>query len=525
MSVRGISIDVIMKRRGFIKCVGHSLALPTVLSSFGLQSVSAKALRAFMSSAAEQGRVLVLVYMQGGNDGLNTIIPLDNLSVLKGLRPAVALEDKDMLQLSKAPLAFHPSLSGFRSLYDENRLVVVQNVGYPEQNFSHFRSTDIWITASDSNKIEDTGWMGRYLNETFEGYPEEYPNEEFQDPLAIEFGSSSTALFQGPNAAMSMVINNPDTFYDLLDEIESPVPDTPAGEKLKYIRLIAKQSQQYGAVVKKAAELSGERAGYPNTNLGDQLKIVARLIAGGLKTPIYRVQLGSFDTHNDQVDTDRKTGRHADLLRQLNDAVVAFMSDLEKMGRGDDVVGMTYSEFGRRIASNGSNGTDHGAAAPLFVFGNKVAGGVLGSNPILDASMDHRDNLTMQHDFRQVYASILDQWFGVDSIQMNATMFKDFDTMPIISGAIASVKTERLPSLSVHPNPLNGQATIAFDSNAAMFTIDLVDIQGRLIERIHRGVGQSGALLLSWDTSYLSGGRYFVVLQQKDNDQIFSVVK
>ena len=520
-----------MKRRKFVKCMGHSMAIPGVMSTLGIGTANAQMVKRFMQMAADQEKALVLIFLDGGNDGLNTVIPLNHLSALNAVRPHVILPDTSLIELPQSELALHPSLDGFATLYNESRLGIVQNVGYPEQNYSHFRSSDIWMSGSDSDKVINSGWMGRYLAETFEGYPDEFPNEEMPDPLSVEIGYGSSMLFQGPNALMSMVLNNPDDFYELVDEVQIEAPDTLAGDKLKYVRLIARQSQQYGQVVVQAARQAGTQLPYPgddgSDHLAQRLKIIARLISGGLKTPIYMVRIGGFDTHEGQVDTGDKTqGFHSGLLRELNDAILAFMQDLDHLGLSDNVLGMTFSEFGRRIVSNGSNGTDHGSAAPLFVFGNAVAGGVLGSNPVVDSGMNYEDNLEMEFDFRQVYASVLEQWFGADSVKINSVLYKDFDTIPIIGDdAITTVPTGINQTLNVYPNPLNGQATIEFLANSSPLNVEVLDVNGRLVEKVFRGYPNQRSMRINWNSVNLPKGRYFVIVNQKDNRQVFSVVK
>ncbi len=526
-----------MRRRKFIKCMGHSMAIPGVMSSLGLGTANAQMVQQFMRMAAEQEKALVLIFLDGGNDGLNTVIPLDRLSELNDVRPHVVLPDSSLIELPQSQVALHPALDGFASLFGESRLGIVQNVGYPEQNYSHFRSSDIWMSGSDSDEVINSGWMGRYLAESFEGYPDEFPNAEMPDPLSIEIGYGSSLLFQGPNALMSMVLSDVGSFYELLEETEIAAPNTPAGDKLKYVRLIARQSQQYGEAVTNAADKAGNQLVYPGDadhpegengdHLAQKLKIIARLISGGLKTPIYMVRIGGFDTHEGQVEAgETTTGFHNELLKELNDAVVAFMKDLDHLGLSDQVMGMTFSEFGRRIVSNASNGTDHGAAAPLFVFGNSVAGGVLGENPIIDSSMNYENNLEMQYDFRQVYASVLEQWFGADSVKINSVLYKDFDTIPIIGqDVITAIPKGANQTLNVYPNPLNGRATIEFNANASMLNVEVIDINGRLVERVYRGQPSQQKISINWNTSNLQKGRYFVIVNQQDNRQVFSVVK
>ncbi|MFY0605822.1 MAG: DUF1501 domain-containing protein [Cyclobacteriaceae bacterium] len=516
-----------MKRRDFVKCLGHSMAVPAVLGSFGLHSASASALNKLMQSASEEGRVLVLIYLNGGNDGLNTIIPLTYYSELNHIRPDVILKENSLLKLSDQDLAFHPALNGFKNLYEEGRLSVIQNVGYPNQDFSHFRSTDIWNSTSDADKVVDSGWVGRYLTDKHPEFPEAYPNESFPHPLSIEFGNSNSLTFQGQFSTMSMVISDPESYYNLLEDIETPAPDGPAGDRLKFVRLIAKQSQLYGQVVKEAAEKAGDQEEYPNTDLAKQLRIVAQLISGGLRTPVYKVQLRGFDTHSDQVEAaDHTTGVHSDLLAELDQAVMTFMKDIEKMGRADDVVGLTYSEFGRRVVSNASLGTDHGAAAPMFAFGNKIMGGILGSTPVIDKAMTAKDNLEAEFDFRQVYSSIIEQWFMEDRNQVSSALLGEFETLPLIKESKSLLSNQAIPSyLSVYPNPLYSQATIKLSSNGSPLRVDLMDLNGRTVETIYSGLPNSGLLKLDWNTSNLHSGRYFVAIYQNGERQVKSVVK
>lgn len=514
-----------MKRRDFVKCMGHSIAIPTVLGSFGFHHASSQALNTFMSLASDQGRILVLVYLQGGNDGLNTVIPLDQFSTLNTLRPDVILNEKQLLPLSKSALALHPALPGLRGLYETGKLCVLQNVGYPEQNYSHFRSTDIWQSGSAHDQVLTSGWLGRYLTSQHSQYPEAYPNESHPHPLAIEFGRSNSLVFQGTASTMSMVLNDPTSFYNLLNDVELPAPDTPAGDRLKFVRIIAKQSQQYGQVVKTAAEKAGTQMPYPDTDLAQQLKVVAQLIAGGLQTPIYKVTLKGFDTHSDQVDpNDHHIGTHRDLLSELDGAISAFMADLTNMGRADDVVGMTYSEFGRRIVSNGSLGTDHGSAAPILVFGNKVNGGVIGDSPSLDVAMSFKDNLEAQYDFRQVYASVMEQWFEAGTTDLASSMLDEFDTLPIIkqSSVLSSLKAKR--TFTVYPNPLNGQATVEFQAKG-MVRIELLDLTGRRLETIYHGEAERGANQIKWNTSHLAKGNYLVSITTPGAKSVQAVIK
>lgn len=519
-----------MNRRSFIKHVGHSVAIPGIIGSLGFSNQVSAHMARLLSYAQENDRVLVLIYLRGGNDGLNTLVPLDQLSALNAVRPHVVLPEKKLLPLKRTETALHPELSGFQSLYHEGKMQIIQSVGYPEPNLSHFRSTDIWMSGSDSNKFVHSGWTGRYLQNEFPAYPEGFPNEANPHPLAIEIGARSSLLFQGPRTPMSMVIRDPASFYNLLDDVGDEAPDTVAGDKLGYIRTVARQSQVYGQVVKEAADKVTQHVDYTPNTLSDQLKIVTKLIAGGLQTSLYLINYGGFDTHSKQVEeSDHTTGWHAGELKDLNDGVVDFMRDLEFHGLEERVVGMTFSEFGRRIVSNASFGTDHGTAAPMFIFGNKVAGGqIIGKNPVIPANATVEDNLEMEFDYRQVYGSVLEQWLGASSESVKSVLFDEFSTLPVIGeGVVSSVGrgVESAESLSVYPNPLNGAASIEFNSYGERVEVDLIDLNGRPIQRIFSGHLPSGRQLIKWNTHHLSTGRYVVVVKGAQINRSQMVIK
>lgn len=488
-----------------------------------------------MYSATETDRVLVMIFLNGGNDGLNTVIPLDQMGVLQSLRPHVVLPEASLLRLSgQDKLALHPSLQGMRSLYDEGRMKIIQNVGYPEQDYSHFRSTDIWMSASGSDELLVSGWAGRYLHNEFPNFPEEYPNTQMPDPLAVEIGYSGSLLFQGPAANMGMVIADPTAFYRLIENTEEEAPDTKAGEKLRYVRLVARQSQQYGEVVKAAAERVNTQANYPDDNpLAQQLKVVARLIAGGLKTRMYMVQLGGFDTHDAQVeDADHTTGEHADLLRQLDTAVSSFMNDLRYQGVSDRVMGMTFSEFGRRIVSNASLGTDHGASAPMFIFGDQVEPGVLGTNPQLDVQMSYVDNLPYEHDFRSVYSSIMEQWLCVPSDEIPGILTSSHPAVPISPDAACTPTWVRnrnqhagMQYISISPNPVHEGGRVLFLSTGEPLAVKLVDYRGSVLRELVRGTFARGTQDAWLDMSGLPSGSYLLVFESGRIRQSRVVVK
>ncbi len=383
-------------------------------------------------------RVLVLIQLSGGNDGLNTVIPLEFYDAYHAARANIAIPEDKILRLNGVDkTGIHPAMPEMQQLFAAGKLAILQAVSYPQPNFSHFRATDIWLTGADAGQVLPTGWAGRYLDEQYPQFPQHYPNPDMPDPLAIQVGSLVSPALQGPALTMGMAISNPNSFYDLINDRSDPVADTRAGDQLAYIREMSIKTDQYAGVIKKAAQkVTRQSDCYPAAGknpLADQLKIVARLVAGGLKTRFYLVSMGGFDTHAKQVETaDTTTGAHARLLGRLSEAINAFQDDLAMLQAEDRVVGMTFSEFGRRIQSNASGGTDHGAAAPVFVFGKNVQGGLFGQNPVWPAKLTVNDNIAMQYDFRAVYGTLLEKWFGMDESATQAVLLKKYPSIPLI---------------------------------------------------------------------------------------------
>ncbi len=427
-----------MKRKEFIKNTLLGITLPTFLNGISLKALAGSPFMHSLSNYMSDDKVLVLVQLAGGNDGLNTVIPLDQFNAYTNARTNIALPENKILRLNGFDnVALHPALTELQQLFNNGHLGIVQAVSYPKPSFSHFRSTDIWMTGSDSDKVLNTGWAGRFLNEVYPQFPENYPNVIMPDPLAIQVGSVISSTFQGPAFTMGLAISNPNNFYNLIEEKEKIISNSRWGEQLNYLEEMSLKTDQYADVIKKAAlKVTKQSDKYPaqgKNGLADQLKIVARLIAGGLKTKIYMVNTGGFDTHSKQTDaTDTTIGNHANLLKKVSEAIGVFVDDLNYLQVGDKVMGMTFSEFGRRIKSNASGGTDHGAAAPLFYFGNKVKGGVVGTNPIIPTNVTVNDNVPMQNDFRSVYSSILQNWFALQSNDVKNVLQNNFATVPII---------------------------------------------------------------------------------------------
>lgn len=502
-----------------------------MLGGFALQPYTSPFVRA-LASNNNTDNVLVLIQLNGGNDGLNTVIPIEYYSNYYNARPGLAIPENNILKLTDET-GLHPSMSSMKEIYNEGNLAIVNAVGYPTPNYSHFRSTDIWMSASGSEESISSGVLGRYLNVEYPGFPFGFPNSTMPDPLAIQIGYTTPLILQGNAAGMGVCLTNPDYFYDLLNGVEEPLPATEWAEELNYIRLITRHTEQYGTVIKQAAQNVPTQGNYPPHSLAEQLKIVARLIKGGLKTRVYVVGISGFDTHSNQLST------HAYLLQSVSESIKAFMDDLKGMGIEERVVGMTFSEFGRRIKSNGSMGTDHGAASPLFVFGKNVRGGLVGSNPILPANAVVTDNIPFQHDFRSVYASLISDWFCVNSADLQTIMLGEtFQALPLIENSSCSItlpfkknvleKSNREAGellLNNSPNPFTQTTKISFQTKGGHTLLQIIDNMGRVIKVLTEKVYTPGVVNLDFDSRGLKPGVYYIRLQNDFKSQMRAMLK
>ena len=376
-------------RRQFLKYTGAAGAA-TVAANLSMDDVA----RAASVTPLPVGTpILVIVTLYGGNDGLNTVVPYLDPAYLSN-RPDMSLDASQVLPLSDS-LALNGTMTGFKSLWTANKLAIVLGTSYPNPNLSHFSSMAIWQTGSPVEEIS-SGWIGRYLDA--------YPRDPFR---AIGIDSTLPALFAGNDRVGSMV----------------PVSglQVPYGSLATQMELLADTSRQDNALVADAAESIGDLFALssvlapilktaPPTSvlpLAQQLDVVANMITGNVPTRVYSVSLSGFDTHADELSQQNV------LVGQLSDAIAAFLTQIGTSPRADDVVVMVYSEFGRRVQANGGEGTDHGTSAPVFVAGNRVAGGFYGEQPSLTNLV--QGNLAVVVDFRDVYASMLEDVLGTDA--------------------------------------------------------------------------------------------------------------
>ncbi len=502
-----------MKRREFIQVMLPVAGLPVVwpMWSFARPLSRGKEQRSF--NFPEDGRVLVLVQLAGGNDGLNTVVPFRH-DVYYRERPQIAIPQNEVLPLNDE-IGLHDALAPLRPLYDAGQLAVVQGVGYPNPDRSHFRSTDIWLTGSGSQEVESTGWLGRYFDLVC---PEGEACGSFGPP-AIQIGLTSSLALLG-REQKGIALQNPLEFYQLVsrqgsghDPQPKPEPLTPADRELEFLRDTAAAAFQFAGEIVQAYESKTNLVEYPDEALALQLAIVARMIAGGLSTRVYIVSMRGFDTHANQA------GTHRTLLNQLAGALAVFQQDLEKLGAAERVAGVCFSEFGRRVKQNASAGTDHGTSAPMFLFGQPVQGGVHGAHPALD----DLENGDLKHliDYRQIYATLLQQWLAGDPA---AVLEENFTQLPLFNTGTRVEDPAPVPQqfylAQNYPNPFNPQTTIAYGlPHPAHVKLTIMNSLGQAIATLSDGWQNSGRHSVTWSSNGHASGTYFFKLRAGEFEQ------
>ena len=473
-------------------------------------------MQAMMEVADANDNILVVIQLSGGNDGLNMVIPLDQYATYSSaaFRGNIALSESKILKLKNTPeTGLHPSMTGLQTLFEEGKLSIVHSAGYPVPSFSHFRASDIWFTAVDSDKLSTSGWLGRYVQDR---YPDFLNSTTNPDPLAIQISSISSTVFNTASITSAVAIQDPDTFSRLVGDkpniTPGVLPDTAGGKYTAFVRQQQTASFAYAGQLKTAAGKGKNFATYPtNNSLADQLKIVSRLIHGGLQTKVYYVTLGGFDTHADQVSAnDNNVGAHANLMQKVSEGIKSFMDDLKAQGTQDKVVGMTFSEFGRRPFSNGTKGTDHGWASPLFVFGNAVKTQIIGKNPDLK-SLKSGDNIPLQNDFRTVYAAVLKDWMGASEASVKSILLdKAFTPADIFKNTkvLANEIENPLSDVNIFPNPAQIETTIQSESFAKNnVELSITDVYGRTFNTNPTRKSRTEMLL---NVTNMPSGKYFV---------------
>jgi uncharacterized protein (DUF1501 family) len=399
---------MLIKRKEFIQ-VGSlataSLMLPKFLKAFeGRPMVPAG------------NKVVVIVQLSGGNDGLNTIIPVRNDLYYKA-RPRLGIESTKALSITDEA-GLHPSLTGFKELYDDGSLGIINSVGYPNPDRSHFRSMDIWQTASQSNEYLSSGWVGRYLDAQCKGCDKPTQAIEIDDVLSLSMKGEHMKGIAVKDPRRLYGTANEKFFRDVMKNHAADTGEQP----VDYLYKTMSETLSSADYIFKQSKLHPTNADYPKTDLGNSMKTIASLIFSDINTKVYYVSLGSFDTHINQE------GQQQRLFTQMNDAVAAFVKDLKANNRFNDVLLFTFSEFGRRVSQNASGGTDHGTANNMFlVSGGLKQKGLI--NPLPDLNDLNEGDLKHQIDFKNVYATVLNKWLSADDQQI---LHNKYDLMNFI---------------------------------------------------------------------------------------------
>ena len=549
-----------MKRREFIKLSATASALGLLPSEVGAALKLANA----SLDCNISNRKIVLIELKGGNDGLNTLIPYDNYDYYANtLRPDIHIPVTNYTNLavdrnsvSNQDLVFNPALLtgennfGFKGLYQDGMLRILQSVGYPSANKSHFASIDLWATGNDGNSWDngkESGWLGRFMEEAYSGLlPSNFP-------IGIQLGSSNTWLgFHGEHEhglALNIEGQNSENFYTVLSGLAGEAPNSIPlnshfGKELQYIIDTDAAANIYAQAIETAFNAEGSKnlVSYPDSDLANQLKTVARLIRGGIETKIYMVTIGGFDTHNTQNQAAGNiNGRHTDLLTELSTAVDAFVQDISSDTIGDDIIGLTFSEFGRKAKQNGNLGTDHGEIAPMFVFGKPVQGGISGTNvDLTEATSNNNWQIeTVQHDYRQVFATLMQDFLGAENAVVDNAFFDQTNQQSFIENKVPNIikpshyvdascytlSTAPIPSETfwvTYPNPVHDRLFLNPIISDTALSYQIFTSEGRYIRK---GKLSFETAYPSIDLSMLNKGIYLIKLNNGTQSEVKKILK
>ncbi len=499
-------------RRDFLSASGLVGAGGLLLGKLPVRAFQPTPLMAALANGPND-RILVLIRLDGGNDGLNTIIERNN-PFYYNIRPTIAIPENNLWAMSPEygmPL----SSNALQPMWEDGMMKVIFNVGYPEPNYSHFRSYDIVASASGSDEVVNSGWMGRFLDNEYAAFLDAPPTV----PPALQIGVQSNLVFKADAANMALAVSSPEEFYQIAQTgllyDTSSLGNSPRELELAYIRQTANAAFRYAQTIKLAYSKGKNQVDYPTDNyLAEQMAIVARLIKGNLGTRVFMVEIGGFDTHADQIE------RHPILLNRLATAVKAFYEDL---AAGDDslqdkVLSMTFSEFGRTIYENGSQGTDHGWGTPMMLFGGGIGNGFTGQYQDL-SNPDPYEDPAFSVDFRDIYATILQDWMGNSPDLVNFVMGQQQTTLNGLVPAIAPVTGDngKCALLGHNPHPsLPGVIEIKYAMmQNGPIRVQLLDQAGHVLRTLQNEYKNIGSYIFNFKPSdwYVAPGQYRYRLQ------------
>ena len=520
-----------MKRKEFIKL----MSMAGVGAPFVLNGMPTRFMNSFLDVQATcsevNDRVLVILRMAGANDGLNTVIPINQYDTYANLRPTIKISNTgassyialDTTVASTKQVGLHPVMTGFKSLYDSGKMTLLNGVGYPNPNYSHFRSENLMFAGKDGSTSQDLpdGIFGRYLGSLFPGLSGN-PTIANPDPLAIQLGNLNPCLFYEHNTEKNIEYNLSGFQGTLFNQL-SIVP-SEYNDLLNYIGgVVSSMDAYYNRVMQVFNTGSNSTVTYPNSNLGKQLKTVARMIQGGSKTKIFQVNIGGFDTHVNQIQSGNSAlGNHANLLADISNSVAAFQQDIESLGLGNKILTVTFSEFGRQVRENASLGTDHGDLAPFFIIGNSVASGIMGDHPLFrNAKSFYYNQNQRRYDYRQIFASLLQDWLGADTALIADTELETFvaagqkidvvqnaKKASVVCSALGTSNVNVSDEIKLYPNPANNFVKLNFGTvKYKKVEISVFDTSGRQILKMNQFNADKE---LEINTSNLLNGLYII---------------
>tara|TARA_B100001063_G_scaffold6977_1_gene5266 strand:- start:20217 stop:21818 length:1602 start_codon:yes stop_codon:yes gene_type:complete len=496
-------------RRGFLKVLGIAGAGSISLGNSHLSVINSNFVANALGNSISD-RVLVMIRLKGGNDGLNTIIPVYDYDNYVSKRPSIHIPKNNLVKLND-DFSIPSYMNSLNPFWKDGNMKVVHGVGYENQNLSHFTSSDIWATGTKDKSQMSTGWLGRYYDEKYFDYATNPPDK----PVAIQIGSNSNMIFKGDQRSYAFAVANEKRLEQVAERGEffstENLPDCTHGDQIEFLRRVSNTTYDYAEVISEAFNNSDDSESYTDSNLDKQLRLVSRLIKGGLGSKIYMVSLGGFDTHGNQPET------HQSLLTQLSESIKIFYNDLNYDGFDSKVLTMTFSEFGRRVRENGSEGTDHGSSAPVMLFGPALRGsGFVGEHPSLSA-LDKRGNMQYGVDFRSIYQTILTNWLCGDSNYINNAMLgEDFDLLGLGFACDDKDIVDYDSLVNYHyPIYLNGNKKVDLNLRLKQdhnISINVFDILGRHVSNVYDGMlkrGEHNFGLSENQFKKLSNGQYF----------------
>ncbi len=447
-----------MKRRKFIRTGLAGAVAPVFLNGFGFQAFGASVMPTATCDYSD--RTLVIIYLAGANDIINATVPMNHYTAYQNERPNIHLPQNSLITLDNSligtnqQLGLHPNLQPFKDLYDSDLMAIVQRTGYNVPNRSHFASEDLMLKGIDgsiSNADQEEGWVGRFLKDRYPTY-RGLPFGEELDPLGIILGETPNTGFHTVEAhelEINLSGQDPAGFFSVISTLSgepiSQFPNSDHGQMLNYISVLERSTQVYSERISNVFNAGSNIQNYPSSDLGNQLKTIARFISGGSQTKVFMARKGNWDTHVGMVNGGSSTtGWHADLLQDLSNSVRAFQLDLQALGKSSQVTTVIFSEFGRKIIQNDNLGTDHGTVSSMFIIGDHVNTGVYGEN----INITQKDNqgapepFQLQNDYRSVFSSVLQDWMGASDEALLTTFSQTpsdvvLNNIPVIDNAQA----------------------------------------------------------------------------------------